>query len=197
MAKDMTHAAEAKLLRKAVALAHDHKKNSIDKNWIDLSLCLAERAALPGRKGTEQDFVAEFVRQSGLSQKSYYRFLKIGRGLRDLPVDQRMRDRLAKIGPTKCEKICENITASNANELLKLAEENSARKLEALIREESGQEQERCMLLYFSLEQRQIVEQALLSHGAKRDPKTHGLSNKEAAILQLIRKAAPRKKKSD
>jgi hypothetical protein len=180
MAKSLTQAAEDRLLRNAAELAHDR-----DKNWIDLSLCLAERANLPDREGREQDFVARL----GFSSKTYYRYLKMGRGLQLLPLNSRTRDRLATIGPTKFEMLCETITAANAPRLLRLAEEKTTVELAAELRGVGYAQKPWRVRFDIKREDQPKVEQALLACGAERDPRNAGLRGKEEALLKLIDRA--------
>jgi hypothetical protein len=184
MAKDVMETAEDRLLRKAIELARDR-----EKNWIDLSLRLAELADLPDHKGKVHDVVSKFVRRSKLSQKTYYRYLKIGRTLRDLPLNRRMRDRLAKIRPTKCEAICATLTAANANELLKKADEKTDLELKAELRGAAYKQKPYRIRFDFNRQHQPRVEQALLHCGAKRNKSNAGLGGKEEAFLELIKRA--------
>ena len=94
------------------------------------------------------------------------------------------------MGWTKLGMIAKQVTQDNVDEFLDLAEQNNVKELERKMRgEEPLGDDSHCVLMYFSTEQYEELEEALLHYGARKAERGSGLVEKENALLKIIRKA--------
>lgn len=105
------------------------------------------------------------------------------------------RSRLEEIGWTKLTIIAKHLTEENAEALLKQAEENTAHRLSALMRDGAPDTGVRTILLHLNPEEYERYAVAILQHGGARTGR--GLRDQEKALMQLISKAAPSERGSD
>jgi hypothetical protein len=126
------------------------------------------------------------VAKAGLDLRQAYYFCEIAERLRPFA---RYKARIEAIGWTKAQIISKHIDKANAKELLELAEnkENTARKLQALMRKERLPSKMRCVQLYFSQQDYKHFESAVLQNGGSKSGR--GLLNKEKAMINLIKQA--------
>lgn len=92
--------------------------------------------------------------------------------------------RLREIGWTKLNIISKHVTKKNVRELLKLAEENTARNLEILMRGDEPENNAHAVLMYFSPDDYKKLSDRLVEFGAVRQGR--GLLDKEKALIRLI-----------
>ena len=71
--------------------------------------------------------------------------------------------------------------------LLQLAEENTTKQLEALMKGEKPVDNAHCVLMYFTPKQYKVLEEALVQNGGTRSGR--GIVNKEEALLKALKKA--------
>jgi hypothetical protein len=83
--------------------------------------------------------------------------------------------------------ISKHVTSHNWDELLTLAEGNTNKDLETLMRGDEPNDHSHCVLLYFSPREYKMFQEALVANGGTRSGR--GIQNKEKAILRLIKKS--------
>ena len=115
-------------------------------------------------------------------RKAYY-LAEIDRRFRKLGVD---RTRLRKIGWTKVQMIGRHVNNTNLDNLLLLAEKHAAYELNALLRGEQPHPETRCAVLYFTPEQYETFEKAVLANGGVKSGR--GLLGKEEALIKALKK---------
>lgn len=115
------------------------------------------------------------------SRKAYY-LLEISQTFDKLSVPP---SRLKKVGWTKLMLLSKHITKANAIDMIKIAEANTVQQLKAILNGEEPQSNAHCVLLYFTPEEFQSLESALVKFGAKRSGR--GLLHKEQALMALLK----------
>jgi hypothetical protein len=121
------------------------------------------------------------IRQLG-KRKAYY-LMEVARAFANLDVP---RFRLSKIGWTKLQIIAPHINPDNSENLLTLAETNTAINLKAIVRGEKPTVGGRSVLLFFTAKQFDAFSKAILKHGAVKN--AEGFLNKEKALIKAVRK---------
>jgi len=157
------------LYDKALALSAE-----VEDNFLELGRAL--------RRLQEHDtqLFQQAVAKSKLGRrKAYYLVEK-------LPIP---RARLRRLGWTKLQVIAGSVDADNVEELVALAEGNTAKQLQRIMRGEEPLKDSNCVLLYFAPEQYAKFRYALLQNGAKASGR--GLIGKEEALIKALRKAEP------
>jgi hypothetical protein len=103
----------------------------------------------------------------------------------------RYKERFEAIGWTKTQVIARGLNRQNHKERLDWAETkgNSTRKLQSLMKGETPPSDARRVVLYFTKKQYKAFEKAVVQHGGSIAPRKN-LVDKEAAVLELIKKAA-------
>ncbi|CAA2141431.1 hypothetical protein [Hyphomicrobium sp. ghe19] len=163
------------------AAALFEKAMSYDKvgdNFMDVARVLRDML------DSYPDEFQKFISRSSLGRRKIYYLVEIDRAFRKLSVS---KNRLMKIGWTKANILAKHIDATNAKELLELAENNSAHDLKILLAGGEPVANHHAVLHYFSPEDYQRYEKALLKYGAVRG-RNGGLTNKEEALIKLIKK---------
>jgi len=147
----------------------------IGENFLDLARTL--RLLLDRDPGLYQ----RIVKTSDIDRRKAYYLVTISKTFDPLKVS---RTRLQKIGWTKLEKISKHVTKENVDELLDLAEANTVKKLEALMKGEQPIANAHCVLMYFTPKQYKDIEEILLQNGGKRSGR--GILNKEKALIRAL-----------
>lgn len=129
------------------------------------------------------ELFATVVKYTGIGMRKAYYLAEIDRRFRKLGVD---RTRLRKIGWTKVQMIGRHINMTNLEDLLSLAENHTAYELNALLRGEQPHSETRCVVLYFTPEQYETFEQAVLANGGVKSGR--GLLGKEEALVKALAK---------
>jgi len=129
------------------------------------------------------ELFATVVKHTGIGMRKAYYLAEIDRRFRKLGVD---RNRLRKIGWTKVQIIGRHINKTNLEELLSLAEKHTAYELNALMRGEQSHPDTRCVVLYFTPEQYETFEKAVLANGGVKSGR--GLLGKEEALAKALAK---------
>lgn len=129
------------------------------------------------------ELFAMVVKHTGIGMRKAYYLAEIDRRFRKLGVD---RNRLRKIGWTKVQIIGRHINKTNLEELLSLAEKHTAYELNALMRGEEPHPDTRCVVLYFTPEQYEAFEKAVLANGGVKSGR--GLLGKEEALVKALAK---------
>jgi hypothetical protein len=158
------------LIDKALALSRD-----VEDNFLELGKCLRQ---LMDR---DPNLFQQIVQKTNLGRRKAYYLVEVSRIFDPLPVP---RSRLRKIGWTKLQLIAKHITADNLDELLQLAENASAKRLEAAMRGEKSLGNAHCVLMYFSPKDYADLEDTLVKHGGVRSGR--GIQNKEEALLRMV-----------
>jgi hypothetical protein len=91
---------------------------------------------------------------------------------------------LRKIGWTKLIIIAKHVTKKNVRQLVKLADQNTAKNLEKLMKGEEAETNSHAVLMYFTPEQYEKLAAKLIEHGAVRQGR--GLINKEKALIAFV-----------
>ena len=129
------------------------------------------------------ELFAMVVKHTGIGMRKAYYLAEIDRRFRKLGVD---RNRLRKIGWTKVQIIGRHINKTNLEDLLSLAEKHTAYELNALMRGEQPHPDTRCVVLYFTPEQYETFEKAVLANGGVKSGR--GLLGKEEALVKALAK---------
>ena len=138
----------------------------------------------------DPELFKKLVDKSEIGTRKAYYLANIARTFDSLRVN---RARLKRIGWTKLQIIGATITPDNAEEMLGLAEINTASKLKAIVRGETPIANAHCVLMYFTPEQYEILQDVLVRHGATIHRR--GMNEKEAALiraLERVPKTAPK-----
>ena len=151
---------------------------NVDDNFLELGKALRQL----------QDRDPEMFRQlyesnSDLGRRKAYYLVAVSRTFDPLPIS---RLRLKKIGWTKLEILSHHITKDNAQELLQLAEESTAKQLGTLMKGEKPINNARCVLMYFTPKEYKVLEEALVNNGGQRSGR--GFLNKEKALIAALKK---------
>jgi hypothetical protein len=150
---------------------------NIEDNFLELGKTLRQLIDKDG------DLFQKFIDKSAIKRRKAYYLVEVSRIFDPLPVS---RNRLRKIGWTKLQIIGANTTKENVQEMLELAENNTAQQLTALMRGEKPVPNAHCVLMYFSPAQYKELEEALLANGGSRSGR--GILNKEKALIAALKK---------
>jgi hypothetical protein len=101
----------------------------------------------------------------------------------------RYKERFEAIGWTKTQVIARGLNRENVKQRLELAETNSTRILQPLIKGEPPPSEVRRVVLYFTGENYEMFEKALLQNGGSIGPRKN-LVGREMALMALIKNAA-------
>jgi beta-galactosidase/beta-glucuronidase len=151
------------------------------KNFYDLALALvAVNDTKPGQ-------ILKLGQNHGMSRRRLYYLLEVGRFLKKGNI---VKDEAERLGWTKFVILARHsaadpsLTKEQVSTLLALARQSTAHQLpEALATKTPLGKADRALLIRIPQEQYEIVEAALLAHGAKKHGK--GLVGKEAALVAL------------
>ena len=139
------------------------------------------------------DALPMIARRHGLRLRKAYYLIQIARAFEGLPVP---RARLLSIGWSKLGLISERVDSSNFAELLDLAEQHPAHRLNEALKGGEANVEMHTVLLHLTPEQYAIFRKVLVAHGAQA--KMTGLSNKEKALTDaLVRLIEPKDKLDD
>lgn len=128
------------------------------------------------------DIFTKVVDQVGIGRRKAFALARIARLFDELGVDD---ERLNKIGWAKLNRISGHLEPDNAEQLLILAEENTAYGLDAILKGEQPIKEGKFMLLCLPETDHKRLCMALIDHGAK--PAINGgLSGKEAALIHIL-----------
>ena len=151
--------------------------SSPPRNGREIELAIA----LGSLRDDSQGGLKRFAEKSGMSARKVYYLAEVGEKLKQVRIQ---KARLERIGWTKLQIIAKKITRENANELFTLAESHTCHQLKAHMQGGESETKTHCVLMYFSPEQYEEFEKAILSHGGERSGR--GLIKKEEAILNII-----------
>jgi hypothetical protein len=156
---------------------------NLEDNFLDLGRHLRQL------QDREPELFQKIIDKSDLGKRKAYYLIEVSRTFDPLPIS---RTRLKKLGWTKLQLIGKHVTKDNVTELVELAEKTPAKMLERQLRGETPMKNAHCVLMYFTPKQYEELENALIQNGAVRGSgKGRGLQNKEAALINTIRKAVP------
>jgi hypothetical protein len=163
------------LFEKAMTLS-----KNVDDTFLELGRTLRQL------QDREPQRFQEIVAKSDLGRRKAYYLLDVSRSFEPLRVS---RARLKKVGWTKLAMIAKQVTQDNIDGLLDLAQQNNVKELERITRGERPLGTSHCVLMYFSPQQYEELEEALVHHGASKAARGRGLVDKEKALLKMTRKA--------
>ncbi|MBY0560043.1 hypothetical protein [Hyphomicrobium sp.] len=159
------------LYDKALALAPQLKDN-----FMDLAHHLRDLLE------TDPAEFQKFYKKSSVNKRKAYYLVEIDRAFRKLGIS---KNRLHKIGWTKVMILTKHINDSNAQELITMAEQNSAHSLQALLKGQKKPANAHCVLMYFKDSDYNLFYNALIKRGAQQSAR--GLINKEEALVKLLK----------
>lgn len=166
------------LYNRAVELA-----GSVDENFIELGELLRDLQDLDIEK------FRMFVQHSNMKERKAYYLVTIARTFSKIPVP---KDRLRRIGWTKLNILTRYIDKKNYADLLKKAEQYTAKELEQLLRGEEPVTNARAVLCYFDPKDYDLFEKALLMFDGQKSGR--GIVNKEEAIMNMVKYVLKQKK---
>lgn len=164
--------ADATLFEKAMSY------DKIGDNFLEVARTLRDML------DTSPEDFQKFISKSSLGRRKIYYLVEIDRAFRKLNVS---KARVGKIGWTKANLLAKHINATNAKQLLEMAEQNSAHNLKIMLAGGKKKDNLHAVLHYMDDDSYAIYEKALLKMGAQKGP-NGGLSGKEEALLKLIKK---------
>lgn len=131
----------------------------------------------------DPDKFKKVIDKSELGTRKGYYLVNIAKWFDSLKVN---RTRLKRIGWTKLQIIGPHVNEKNVDELLSLAETNTAARLKVLMKGDKPVEDAHCVLMYFSPEQYRVLEEVLVRHGATAHRR--GMNDKEAALIAALQR---------
>jgi hypothetical protein len=152
---------------------------NIEDNFLELGKTLRQ---LQDKGGGE--LFQKFIVKTQIKRRKAYYLVEVSRIFDPLPIS---RNRLRKIGWTKLQLIGAKTTKDNVQEMLEMAENNTAQQLQAVMRGDKPVANSHCVLMYFSPKQYEELEEALLANGGTRSGR--GIVDKEKALINALRKA--------
>jgi hypothetical protein len=147
----------------------------VDENFLDLGKYLRQ---LHER---DPEMFHKVVKKSDIKPRKAYYLVEISKAFDGLPIP---KSRLRKLGWTKLALMTKQINKGNAEELVELAEGMTTKQLEKHLKGEEHPQNSHCVLMYFSPQQYEEFEKALLSHGGSRSGR--GILNKEQALINAL-----------
>jgi hypothetical protein len=165
------------LYEKSLDLAKD-----VDDNFLDLARSLRQLL------DRDPDLFRRVMDRTGLGSRKAYYLVNIDKWFGGLPVG---KARLKNIGWTKLQIIGPQVTPHNLDEMLELAENNTAAQLKSLMKGETPLNNAHCVLMYFSPKQYDELETVLLANGGTKQGR--GILGKEEALLKALKKLPPGK----
>lgn len=159
------------LYDKAIGLAPD-----LDDNFLELSRALRQLLE------RDADLFKKAIGKSKIGVRKAYYLVNISRAFDPLKVS---RARLRALGWTKLQALVPYVDEGNVEELVEIAENNTATRLRAILKGEKPPKDSHCLLMYFSARDFQIVADALAKFGGVVAGR--GIQNKEKALLALIK----------
>lgn len=144
---------------------------------------LAQAAKLRAVRDQAPGAFLAAAKSMGIEKRKAYYLVDIHDAFHGLPVD---RERLLKIKWTKLKVLAPHVTEENLDELLSMAESLSTHLLEDAVSGEIPAGKKRCVLLYLSEDEYDLLAKVLKSHGASEIGR--GLQKKEEALVQALKK---------
>ena len=150
---------------------------NVDGNFFELGRSLRHLL------DRDPDKFRNVVEKTNLGMRKAYYLVNVARWFDGVRVK---RDRLMRIGWTKLQIIGPHVNEKNVDELLGLAETNTAARLKVLMKGDKPVEDAHCVLMYFSPEQYRVLEEVLVRHGATAHRR--GMNDKEAALIAALQR---------
>ena len=157
---------------------------NVDGNFFELGRSLRHLL------DRDPDKFRNVVEKTNLGMRKAYYLVNVARWFEGVRVK---RERLMRIGWTKLQLIGPKLEGWDLDELLALAETNTATALKRILKGDKPLKDAHCVLMYFSPEQYQVLEEVLVRHGATANRR--GMNDKEAALiaaLQRVPKTLPK-----
>lgn len=164
----------AKTMKEAVRLSA--RPND---TFPELARCLADLYV------QDPSFLPKFVTKSGMGKRKAYYLIELGQRLKGIGVSDA---RLRRVGWTKMQVCAGHLTRANVRDMLKQAEDTSAEGLKVIVRGECPRGKIHRVLLNFNSAEFRELKVAILANGGR--PSSRGMAAKEAAIINIVRKAA-------
>lgn len=150
-----------------------------DDSFLDLGKALSQL------KKQSRDMFRKLYQSTNLGRRKAYYLVEVYEAFRGLPVS---RAKLKQVGWTKLQQLGSYVDKDNVVEMLDMAIEMSSKQLAAHLKGEKFADNARCVLMYFSPKQYEVLEQTVLAHGGMK--KGRGLENKEDALITALKKLA-------
>jgi hypothetical protein len=151
---------------------------TFDESFIELGRTLRQIQLIGG----VEDF-RRICEAADIGTRKAYYLASISEKIEGLHIPTK---RLKAVGWTKLMTISPKLTKETWKDLLALAEKNSNRDLQSLVRGEEPANNQHCVLLYFSADDYKDFVKSAIGHGAARSGR--GLLHKEKAIMALVKK---------
>lgn len=147
---------------------------AFDQNFLELARTLRELDDM----GVEEFRRALASAKIGNRKGKY--LVSIDRAFAKLAVS---KTRLRKIGWTKLRLLAPIIDGASCQDLLRLAEQHTAKELEALVRGEDPASKKRPVVLYLADDDFHLLHEVLAQFGGIKTPR--GMDNRELALMNL------------
>ena len=148
-----------------------------DDSFLDLGKALSQL------KKQSRDMFRKLYQSTNLGRRKAYYLVEVYEAFRGIPVS---RAKLKEVGWSKLQLIGKHVTKDNAQELLDLAKEMSLKQLDGYLRGEKLDDNARCVLMYLSPKQYEVLEEVLLAHGGTKSGR--GIVDKEDALITALKK---------
>lgn len=147
----------------------------LEENFIELGKLL-------DRLNTyEPDEFRKLLHATGLGSRKAYYLIEIERTFRKIPVGKK---RLLKLGWSKLMILAKHINKTNYADMLRLAEENTARELQLILRGEPPESKQHCLLFYLNTGDFERLAEAMSMFGGKRVHRS--IVDKEEALMRMV-----------
>jgi hypothetical protein len=151
--------------------------DKIGENFLDMARVLRDML------DNDPEKFAKIRDTSPIGRRKIYYLIEIDKAFRKLPLS---KSRVEKIGWTKAHILAKHINATNAKKMLEMAEQNTVHDMKTLLA--GGKVANHHVVLhYFKPKEFEAYKKALLANGATLN-RQGGLSNKEQALINLIKK---------
>ncbi|MDR3425816.1 hypothetical protein [Silvimonas sp.] len=158
-----------KLIKLTVSLAIE-----FEQNFLEIGRALRELYEI------DRDEFNQALKAAKLGRRKGYYLVAIDRAFGSATVS---KYRLRRIGWTKLAMLSPHIDKYSCSQLLTLAEECTAKELETILRGEDPTSKERTIVLYYSQQDYDVLEEALIAFGGIKTGRV--MMNREEALLQM------------
>lgn len=148
----------------------------IDDNFLKLARELSKL------KQDKPDQFLQIAEMAGINSRTCYAMIRIVRKFDKFKIPD---ERLSAIGWTKLQIAARHFTDNNIEQLLQIAEENTAYNLERIMRGEEPIQKGRVIQFYLNTTDYQLLRKTLLAHGAL--PAGIGLTDMGPALMAFVK----------
>ena len=154
------------------------RSDDVEDNFLELGRSLRRLFDM------DRGLFKQLIKKRNLSRNKARCLVNVSKVFDPLPIP---RSRLRKIGRTKLQMIAKHVTPENMEDLLQLAENCSAQRLERTLRDGTHCEKTRRVQMSVTAAEYKELEDALVQFGGVRSGQ--GIKHKEVALMNMARAA--------